>query len=147
MKIIIWITFFILVGITLGILTAIGRSIFDHIKNQFSNSTFLVYHKSNQKNFPVELEKNEGGNFVAVLSQKYTQDEIQKLVNDGVLIRATFNFNQVKKLSSFRLGTAYISGNQLVMALLIIDSNENKFAPIFINKKDFEMAAKIAIKI
>lgn len=147
MKIIISIFFFILAGITIGILIGIGESIFDDIKYKFSNSTFLVYHKSNKNDFPVELEKNEGGDFIAVLSQQYTQDEIDKLINDGVVIRSTLNFNQAKKFSSFTLNTLPLYGKKSVKVITMVDSNENTIAPIFLNEKDFNNAMKIAMKI
>ncbi len=147
MKIITFIFFFILVAITFGILNGIGSSIFDDIKYKFSNSTFLVYHKSNKNDFPVELEKNEGGDFIAVISQKYTQDEIQKLVNDGVLIRSTLNFNQAKKFSSFTLDTLPLYGKKSVKVITVVDSNESTIAPIFLDAKDFNKAMKIAMKI
>lgn len=142
-----FIFFFILVGITFGILIGIGESIFDDIKYKFSNSTFLVYHKSNQNDLPVELEKNEGGDFIAVLSQKYTQGEIDKLVKDGVLIRSTLNFNQAKKFSSFTLNTLPLYGKKSVKVITMVDSDESTIAPIFLDAKDFNKAMKIAMKI
>lgn len=146
MKIIIPIFFFILCGIAFGILSAIGKSIFEDIKYQYSNSTFLVYHKSNQSDFEISLERNEGGNFVAVLSQEYTPSDIRKLVDDGVLIPEMLNFNQAKMLNSFGLNTASIGKKKLVRVLVIKDNKGLEFAPIFINKKEFEMAIKIAFK-
>lgn len=147
MKIIISILFFVLVGITFGILVGVGRSIFDNIKYKFNNSTFLVYYKSNKNDFPVELEKNECGYFIAALSQKYTQNEIDKLVNDGVLIRSILNFNQAKKFSSFTLDIITLCGKKSVRVLVVVDSNENTTAPIFIDVKDFNKAVKIVMKI
>lgn len=146
MKIIIHTIFFILACITFGVLSAIGKSIFEDIKYQFSHSTFLVYHKSNQSDFEISLERNEGGNFVAVLSQDYTPSDIRKLVDDGVIIPEMLNFNQAKMLNSFKLNTAPIGKKSLVRALIIKDNKGLKFAPIFINRKEFEMATKIAFK-
>lgn len=146
MKIIIPIFFFILCGITFGILSAIGKSMFEDIKYIFSRSTFLVYHQSNQSNFKVNLKRNEGGNFVAVLSEEYTPSDIQKFVDEGVLIPEMLNFNQANVLNSFQLNTVSIGNKDLVRALLIKDKDGQMFAPIFINMKEFERAAKIAFK-
>ena len=130
----------------MGVCVGLGKDVYRKMK--CVNMSFLVYHKNNDDDTPIDLTF-DGKKFIAVLSSQYTKEDLQKLVDDGVLIPEMLNFAQKRVKSSFMLNEYKFKTNYAekteVSAIWIID-NEKTVIPLFRNVKDFEKAKAIAMK-
>ena len=87
-------------AMVIGVFLALGEDVYRKMKGV--NMSFLVYHKRNVDDTPIDLTF-DGKKFIAVLSSQYTKEDLQKLVDDGVLIPEMLNFAQKRVESSFML--------------------------------------------
>ena len=135
-------SFAMLIGVCIGL----GCDLYHKIKG---NELFLVYHKINTDDTPIDLTF-DGKKFIAVLSNQYTAKDLQKLVDDGVLVPEMLNFAQKRGKSSFTLNKHKVNTHYAketpVYGIWITNSNEEIDAPFFTSVKDFEKAKEIAMK-
>lgn len=134
-------------AMVIGVFLALGVDVYRKMKGV--NMSFLVYHKNNTDDTPIDLTF-DGKKFIAVLSSQYTKEDLQKLVDDGVLIPEMLNFAQKRVKSSFMLNEYKFNTNYAkqtaVSGIWITSSDEQTRFPFFTSVKDFEKAKAIAMK-